>query len=556
MSKKSLPLNIILGVIVAFFVIFFPRKEFLTRLELTGLDFFFHLRGNIVCNPKVILIEINDSNISNIGCWPWDRTWHVALIKALKDLGARSIFFDVIFSEPSSEEEDALLEEAIKQAKNVYLPFVFQDTVSGAEKELMPLKRFSMYARGLGAVNVTLDIDGTSRSLPIIYQEGNEISPHMALKLAMDYLDLVIKEKKSNWVILSGPTKEIRMPLIEKDKLFINWLGKWQGTFKRYDFLQVLTSYKNFLEMKNTEIDISDFKDSICLVGITAMGVYDRRAVPFQGEYPGVGIIATAVSNIVDEKFLYKPPCLVNIAIVCLLSLVPSFLIFGEKPFRETMFVFLIGAFSFFISFLFFKNNVWINFFNPLLGFSTTYVVVGTYNFIRVAAEKQNFFNLSIIDEVSGLYNIRFFRRFLAAEILLARSNSAREFAIIMADIDRFKQVNDTYGHQVGDSVIKKTADIFKSSVHSSDIVARYGGDEIIAFLMNSSLENGLKIAERIRKNVELSIIKDIASIQHKVTVSLGLAVFRAGDDMYSIIKRADKSLYRAKEMGRNRISY
>ncbi|MFH0772627.1 MAG: CHASE2 domain-containing protein [Candidatus Omnitrophota bacterium] len=552
--EKSFLVNVILAVIAAFLIFFFSQKEFLKRLELTGIDFFFRLRGPLVCNRNIVVVEINDSDIAKIGGWPWERSWHAAMIKVLSELGAKCVFFDVVFSEPSSEKDDALLEEAIKQAKNIYLPFVFKDSASGAEKELMPLRRFFSYVRGIGAANVFLDIDGTSRSLPIVYSEKGRLTPHIALKLAMDYEGLEIKEINPGSLILSSPGKEVKIPLIEGNKMFVNWLGKWGGAFKRYSFLEVLAGYKDFLEAKKPEINIDDFKGSICLVGITALGVYDRRATPFQGEYPGVGIIATAVDNIIAENFLYSPPQWINLMLLCLLSLMPSFLIFGERPFKETASVFLIGGIYFLISFLLFKNGIRIDFFNPLFGLSISYVMVGTYNFVRAVAEKQIFFKLSVIDELSGLHNIRFFRKFLWTEILMARSNPAKKFIIIMADIDRFKQVNDAHGHQVGDLVIKKVADIFKVSVHSSDIVARYGGDEIIALLRGSSLKNGLKIAERIGKNVENSVTKDIVDLQHKVTISLGLAVFQPGDDIYSIIRRADKALYRAKEMGRNRV--
>ena len=123
-----------------------------------------------------------------------------------------------------------------------------------------------------------------------------------------------------------------------------------------------------------------------------------------------------------------------------------------------------------------------------------------------------------------------------------------------MSDVDHFKHFNDTYGHQVGDLVLREVAEGLKACVRSSDVVARYGGEEMIVLLRGASLENGLVVAEKLRKSVEGRVVKD-ENNTYQVTVSLGVATFRAADTEESVIKRADAGLYKAKNAGRNQVA-
>jgi diguanylate cyclase (GGDEF)-like protein len=161
---------------------------------------------------------------------------------------------------------------------------------------------------------------------------------------------------------------------------------------------------------------------------------------------------------------------------------------------------------------------------------------------------------MSVTDGLTGLYNIRYFKMLLETEIMFAKMDPHKKFSIIMGDIDHFKHFNDRYGHQVGDLVLKEVGAVLKASVRSLDMVARYGGEEMIILLRGALLKDGLAVAEKIRKNVEGLVIKDERGT-YKVTISLGVASFAREDNVDLIIKKADDSLYRSKETGRNRVS-
>ena len=162
--------------------------------------------------------------------------------------------------------------------------------------------------------------------------------------------------------------------------------------------------------------------------------------------------------------------------------------------------------------------------------------------------------NQTIKDPLTDTYN----RRYLENILPLIISNAKRrndKVGFLMIDIDHFKQVNDTYGHKAGDTVLQKIAKLIAHSIRQSDILIRYGGEEFLVILQNiKNLNDVEKVAEKIRQSVEQKEI-DLGDVSIKKTASLGISIFPDHcDDGNECIKRADIALYKAKESGRNRI--
>ncbi len=163
--------------------------------------------------------------------------------------------------------------------------------------------------------------------------------------------------------------------------------------------------------------------------------------------------------------------------------------------------------------------------------------------------------DLSMRDSMTGLYNFRYFIDTLKKEIESAKKNH-EALSCIMIDIDNFKEVNDNYGHQIGDMVLRELARSISLSVRSSDIPARYGGDEFIIILPKTSKTLAIRLANRLMsmfKNKEIRVPGTKEPI--KVTLSMGISSFPEDTkDMDELIKIADAALYRAKNEGKNRI--
>jgi diguanylate cyclase (GGDEF)-like protein len=157
-------------------------------------------------------------------------------------------------------------------------------------------------------------------------------------------------------------------------------------------------------------------------------------------------------------------------------------------------------------------------------------------------------------DAITGLWNHGFFQDKLTEEIVKA-SKSNEKIGLMMIDVDNFKKLNDNYGHQNGDVVLKEIANILRESSRDGDYVCRYGGEEFSIILTQAGPDQGYQIAERIRQEVEKHPLPKFSSDEQlTVTVSIGLALFpnEGTDTKESLISRADKAMYTAKLSGKN----
>lgn len=158
------------------------------------------------------------------------------------------------------------------------------------------------------------------------------------------------------------------------------------------------------------------------------------------------------------------------------------------------------------------------------------------------------------LDPLTGIYNRRAFDECCDIEFSRAQ-RSGTSFAIIMCDLDHFKEVNDQHGHHIGDEVLRRFAAILKNRIRQYDVVARFGGEEFILLLSNSNTEQGLQVAEQLRAKTAATQITIDGDISLTLSASFGVAHYCAGDSEWSaVLHRADNALYAAKKQGRNRV--
>jgi diguanylate cyclase (GGDEF)-like protein len=167
-------------------------------------------------------------------------------------------------------------------------------------------------------------------------------------------------------------------------------------------------------------------------------------------------------------------------------------------------------------------------------------------NIIKVknVAEKK-----AITDKLTGLFNRSIIDTLIQVEIERAKRNN-KPISVLLFDIDHFKKINDTYGHDKGDYALKTIAEIARRTLRKSDYIIRWGGEEFLVILPETDLDGAKKVAEKIRSNVENYNLKVIG----KVTVSIGVTMLKMGEPLDNAIKRADEALYAAKNKGRNRV--
>ncbi len=172
--------------------------------------------------------------------------------------------------------------------------------------------------------------------------------------------------------------------------------------------------------------------------------------------------------------------------------------------------------------------------------------------FETMRKEKEKLKEISISDPLTGIYNHNFFYKRLEEEFGRA-SRYGMPLSVVMMDIDNFKEINDTFGHRIGDKVLKKIANELKKSVRKSDLIARYGGEEFAEILTYTQKNGAAEEAERIRKLIS-EITFEEENIDLKVTLSLGVAEYNPDNtaDSGELVNRADKALYQAKNAGKN----
>lgn len=187
-------------------------------------------------------------------------------------------------------------------------------------------------------------------------------------------------------------------------------------------------------------------------------------------------------------------------------------------------------------------------------------ISIGVYGTFKYQSElikemtilKNKYSKWSYIDELTGLYNSRYLYE-VSIEKLHSALSQEEKICIAMIDIDNFKKYNDTYGHLEGDVVLRKFGELINKASFDKHIGFRYGGEEFLVLFSNIEINEALKLANKIRVSLaemEFTPADEVVNC----TVSIGVSEYRLGDDLKSLINRADQAMYRAKQNGKNRV--
>ncbi len=531
----------------------------LQRFELVTYDYRCLLRGSRPSQPEIVIIEISDDSIAAIGRWPWDRDWHASLIKILKKLEARAVIFDVIFSEKSSAEKDAVLVDAIKSAQNVYLAQVVEDRPSQGRVELLEsLPEFRNNAKGNGHINLYPDEDGVMRRIPLFMQVNGQKVPQLSFAAVMDYYELKASEilYKKDSMILPIKGGALTVPMDPKGNMILNWAGRWHETYKHYSYIDVIRSYALVQAGKKPIIPLDSLRGKFCFIGTTASGLFDIRPMPLQPLYPAVGVNLTILNSMLEKKFIHQSSPLQDRIIFLIIAISLFFIASSPIYFRNALLTMLLLLGYWFLAALaFIFLGWWVTLIYPTVLVTAIYFGLTLYNQLSVAIERARLLKMATRDSLTGLYNIGQFKLLLKAELttLAIRSNQ-RVMSILMSDADDFKRTNDTYGHQTGDQVLRELANVIKTTCRALDVAARYGGEEFIVMLPGASELDAEKIAEKIRLALSQKMFHHEKG-DFSTTISIGVTQARAGEmDIQSLVERADKALYEAKHSGKNKV--
>lgn len=270
----------------------------------------------------------------------------------------------------------------------------------------------------------------------------------------------------------------------------------------------------------------------------------------------GLLIFLIYISGIIPNGFTYKLVYLyIFITSICFIISVYSYFKFniGSLYYLIGILILLSGIIMYTLASdgLLEWNIITSNAWYPASSIETLLFTLGIIKQIKTEKERNNKLQMEVVtDKLTTLHNRRYFEETVKdkiADVDISRG----AVCMLLLDIDNFKKVNDTYGHDVGDSVLADTAMIIKHSLRQEDILVRWGGEEFVCILPFTNVQESIVIAEKIRTNIEKHLFKYVK----KSTVSIGIAEKIFGEHFDDWFKKADEAMYKSKEGGRNRVS-
>jgi diguanylate cyclase (GGDEF)-like protein len=525
--------------------------------KLKTQDLFFKARARLAARPAelkdIVLITVDDASIVELDeKLPFSRKLYAKMLDNVSKQDPQVIGFDFVFKGKGDPMGDFVLGLAIRKAENV----VLASRIDSEGNHNLSHPGIQSAAKASGVVNKELDSDLSVRRVKLAYQ--NEAGVVLAWPWEVELLSAYLNIEPESRVIADDGIR--RKGLDEGAPLIPKFDGN--TTTINYRFRLEDVAQVPFWEAVRGDDLTSRFKDKIVLVGATSRALHDFHLTPL-GYLPGVIVNLNFLVNTISRDYLRRIPSLLDGMAVAVFVLLSCY--FGLRFDAVRGLVRVIGATGLFLAFylvLFFFNLSGDSFSAIALGW-LIFLSIVFYRSFATVLENLQLKSKVITDPLTGLFNRRALEARIDSELEKVsvqqggrRTDAQYELSLLMMDVDNFKKVNDTYGHQFGDDVLKNLSFSITENIRADDLAARYGGEEFCVVLPHTSKEQAGAIAEKIRLAVEetkLSYVNTIA----KFTVSIGVAA--AKEDkllaIRSILRGADQALYDAKTTGKNKVA-
>ncbi len=527
------------------------RLHFLDILSLKTQDLFSNISYKIKPKPReikdVCVIAIDDESLIKLQKkWPWPRSFFAEFLDSLTGYNPKIISLDLSFIGESQEPaDDELLSRAIKNAKNVIL----SGYIGPDGNFNRPFLLFRKEALDFGFINKPRDKDFIVRSSRVLFRQ--EKNPKLynlcfGLKSALYYLSVSnknLKLEKDNLVISLINKQSTIIPLNKQGTVKINYQAK-RSNFKVIPFYKIIKK----------EAKLEDILGKIAVVGVTAEIFHDVYHTPL-GLMPGVILNANEILMYLSGQFITEVNRRWQLLLILLFACLSAILTYKLKVLQGIVALIIQLIALFLISLIATYKNISFDYFGPLFIVIVVYSGTETYKYFRLIIEAAMLKTMAITDGLTGLYVHRYLMLKLESEFNRAKEENLQLSFLIM-DIDHFKKINDTYGHEEGNVILKHIAKIIQDSSRKVDIVARYGGEEFCAILPGTPEKGANIYAERLRKGIEEFDFPYQEGKNLKVTISIGIASLKQTNALtyQELIAFADKALYQAKETGRNKV--
>ncbi len=554
MKKYFYPAAVLLIFSAVFLALpsYYESSEALQKTSLEVRDLFFRIRrwsgapSDKIKN--IVLVSIDEESCQKLDArWPWSRTIFASILDNLNRAGARAVGLNVSFTglEGGSPESSLILAEAMKGHGNV----VIGDTFSKENRVVRPAAVIAEAVSRYGYLEKIIDPDFVIRRSYLLrpYENSAQFESSFPLELA---------------AAMSGPEREnsakfdrgLGLATVGSPPLSIPIDG--DGSYA-INFTALESDFKEIpaWQAAQGKLDPSLVRGKTVLVGLTSALFADRHPTPL-GVLSGIAIHANELLSIVAGRNLY----FVSGSFVFIFSWILGSTVLVFFLFQRLwvgIFVFTVVFFGAFLGTqaLFTRDHVlepFLLFLGPFLGLAAGVLS----NSVKLFLDNKGLETKIIHDKMTGLYNYDFLRARLEEEWRTSKKTK-HPLSIVMTDLDRFKKINDTLGHEAGNEMIRRAGAVLKQTARGYDVVARYGGDEFFVFLWHTGHEEAKAYRERLRKAYHEMAAGLAEPGLRDSSISIGLATFdpkidpKRPENTQQLLEEADKDLFIDKEARR-----
>ncbi|MCG3175848.1 MAG: hypothetical protein MOGMAGMI_00784 [Candidatus Omnitrophica bacterium] len=542
-------------------------SELLQRWKLQTRDLFFKIRHMSVGAPEttsdLLVVSIDEESCQQLEArWPWSRRLIAQLIEELDRGGVKAIALNLSFTGLESGDPEA--NDALALAMQKHGNVIIGATFDRENNVVKPTPILAEAARRYGYLEKIIDEDLTIRRSylvrPYSLKRRSSYSSQSAVLRSDTYIDRSFPAQAVAAEAGTGAEGEAQY---NSDLRLVTLGVPNRGVYVEEDgsyTINYLVGAEDLAEVPawkivQGKIARAHLEGKIALVGLTSALFLDTHPTPL-GNMPGVIIHANELIAIRDGRMLAMVPDVFTAGLSWAIGLCVIALFMMRR--------FWLGIVGFVVAFLGSFLGAEVAFFSDrvmepliLLAGSLISLVVGILaNLLRLLLENKGLETTVIHDKMTGLYKYEYLRECLDEEWRRCK-RAMFPVSVVMTDLDRFKRINDTLGHEVGNQMIVRAGEVIRDSARRYDIVSRYGGDEFVILLWHASLEEAKAYRKRLRDMYHAMAAKLDDPMLKDSSISIGVATFDPKQDPnhpkdpQELVEIADKDLFEDKESRR-----
>lgn len=496
---------------VLFIVLYLSNFQSIQKFNNNFIDMFFNIRGEVVASKDIVIVDVDERSLQALGRWPWRRDKVAKLLDNLTDYEVGVIGFDMVFAEGDESSPRKVVKELGLEIENaVDYDEVFAQSIANSpsilgyilnledhfsnytpstdaifiergksQEEFLPLakgvtaniKILQDSAYSSGSFNMFPDGDGVVRYVPMLFSLEGTIYPSLALEMIRVALgEKMVYVNYDEFGIANIMLGDLVIPTDENGRLFVNFAG----AKKRYQYISALDVYEQ-------KVPKEDLAGKVVLIGTSASGLLDLRAMPFDRTIPGVEIHANAIDNIINANFLQKPSNAVgiNVLVILLSTLIAALLLYGSFSFIAfgASIGFLAAVFVSLYT-LMFSYGIVLNILYPIISIITTVLILFVSKLFFESRQKEQILG-KFAKKVSPA----------VAETLIKSGNvdfsaEEKEVTIYFSDVRNFTSISEGFesAHALITYLNRYMSPMSDVIIHNQGTIDKYIGDAIMAY--------------------------------------------------------------------------